>query len=715
MEIRRKRAVGSLRWIMVGTILVPALGFALAAWQHRDRVLALADERIDRSLEISYEQSQRIFQSIDVLLSSVDEITRGRTDQSLRLYEAQLHGRLQQLISAIPDIRSVWLFDIEGKPVATSLLFPAPNLNNSDRDYFVAQRDPNQGLYIGQILIPRVGSEPFFSVSKKRVDSTGEPVGVIAVVISPAIFERFYERLALNTSASYAMIRSDGAILARYPFAASPGLVLSENSGFRRTIRANQDGGRYVTVSGVDGIERKFSVQRLGAYPVYVTSSLEMNAIHREFIDWVLLQLSLGLPLVGMMLGLELIALRRTRELYAEAARRENAENTLRQSQKMEAVGQLTGGIAHDFNNLLTIIIGNLQNLVRQLPADSKQHLRADHALTGANRAAELTRRLLAFSRRQPLDPRPIDANEVVANAAKLLVPSLGERVYIETVRNAGLWLTDADPAEFESAIINLAVNARDAMPLGGRLTIETSNAYLDETYCERFDGLKPGQYVLISVSDEGLGMSAETVERAFEPFYTTKKSGLGTGLGLSQVYGFAKQSGGHVAIYSEINKGTTVHLYLPRSMSLDAVQITPAPNEPARGNGESILLVEDDDDVRRYLRDLLNVLNYRVVEAGGAEAALKVIDDPHSQIDLLLTDVVMPGLNGKDLSIAARKRRPKLKVLFMTGYSRNAIVHHGRLDRGVALIQKPVTENDLSSRVRAILDHPLQDEIQAD
>src|SRR3954453_8985739 len=253
MEVRRKRAVASLRWIMVGTIIVPALGFAVAAWQHRNRILTLADERIDRSLEISYEQSQKVFQSIEVLLSSIGEITRGRTDESLRLYQAELHERLQQLIAFVPDIRSVLLFDREGKPIATSLLFPAPDLNNSDRDYFVAQRNPKQGLYIGQILIPRVGSEPFFSVSKKRLDSTGEPVGVIAVVISPAIFERFYARLALNTSASYAMIRSDGAVLARFPIAASPGLVLSENSGFRRTINANPEGGRYVTVSGVDG------------------------------------------------------------------------------------------------------------------------------------------------------------------------------------------------------------------------------------------------------------------------------------------------------------------------------------------------------------------------------------------------------------------------------------------------------------------------------
>lgn len=708
METRRLRVVRSLKWIMVGTVVIPAVIFGIAARQHRLRIHEVADERIARSLEISLEHAQKVFQTIDILLSSVDEITSGRTDQSLRLDEADLHARLSKLVLSAPDIRSIWLFDKAGKPVVTSLVFPAPqNINNSDRDYFVAQKDPNQGLYVGQILLPRVGSEPFFSVSKKRVDNSAEVVGVAAVVVSPSVFERFYERLARNSSASYAMIRRDGAVLARYPLAAKPGIVLSEGSGFRRTVNAYIEGGRYITVSGVDGIERSFDVRRLGDLPLYVTSSLGVEQQSREFIEWVGLQLAFGIPLLSLLLALEYLALRRTEELYREATLRVDAENALRQSQKLEAVGQLTGGIAHDFNNLLTIIIGNLQNLTRQLPAESKLHLRAEHALTGANRAAALTHRLLAFSRRQPLDPKPIDGNEVVANAAKLLGPSLGERVSIETVGSAGLWLTEADPAELESAIINLAVNARDAMPLGGKLTIETSNAYLDEAYCQKHQDLKPGQYVLISVTDEGTGMSADVLERAFEPFYTTKNPGLGTGLGLSQVFGFARQSGGHVTIYSEPNAGTTVNVYLPRSAAGAAVQISQSPVDAQRGNGETILLVEDDGDVRRHLSDTLTMLNYNVLEADGSQAALKIIENETIKIDLMLTDVVMPGLNGRELSNVALKQRPGLRVLFMTGYSRNAIVHHGRLDEGVALLQKPIMEIELSRRVQALLNTP--------
>jgi len=704
MEARRRLVVRSIKSIMAGTLVVPAVIFCFAAWQHRTRIQEIADERIAHSLDISQEHAQSVFGTVDVLLSSVDAIA-SRTDESLRPDEAELHKRMSRLIESVPDIRSVWLFALTGKPIATSLVFPVPQtLNNADRDYFVAQRDPSQGLYVGQVLLPRIGSEPFFSVSKKQYDSNGQIAGISAVVISPSVFERFFEQLARNSSASYAMIRADGTVLARYPVATKPGIVLSEDSGFRQAVRTNPIRAKYTTVSEVDALQRTFEIQRLGNLPVYVTSSLQVGSLSSEWLQWILLQLAFGVPLVALLLALEYVALRRTEALYREATRRQEVENTLRQSQKMEAVGQLTGGIAHDFNNLLTIIIGNLQMLVRDLPADSKLHTRAEHALSGASRAADLTHRLLAYSRQQPLDPKPINANDVVANAEKLLVPSLGERIKIETVRNAGLWLTEADPGQLESAIINLAVNARDAMPLGGRLTIETSNAYLDDAYCLDHPDLKPGQYVMISVADDGTGMSTETVDRAFEPFYTTKKPGLGTGLGLSQVYGFAKQSGGHVRIYSELNVGTTVHLYLPRSTAATPTHVGQRPSDTKLGNGECILLVEDEDGVRQHLKDTLLGLNYTVLEANGSEASLTILEDRTKRIDLLLTDVVMPGLNGRELSEIAVKQRPGLKVLFMTGYSRNAIVHHGRLDPGRALIQKPITENELSNRIQSLL-----------
>jgi PAS domain S-box-containing protein len=382
-------------------------------------------------------------------------------------------------------------------------------------------------------------------------------------------------------------------------------------------------------------------------------------------------------------------------------------EDALRQSQKMEAVGQLTGGVAHDFNNLLQIIIGNLDTLQRNLPAESARLQRVvRNAMTGAQRAATLTQRLLAFSRRQPLDPKPLDVNLLVNGLSEMVHRTLGETIAVETVLGAGVWRVEADPAELEAAIVNLAVNARDAMSNGGRLTIETSNAYIDEAYVASHTEVVPGQYVAIAVTDTGVGMDAKTVARAFEPFFTTKAVGKGTGLGLSQVYGFVKQSGGHVKIYSEVGYGTTVKLYLPRLATQGAgeEQLEPGPS-PEAGKEETVLVLEDDDEVRAYSVDSLRELGYRVIEAHDGPSALRLLER-QPRVDLLFTDVVLPGgLTGAQVAAQARTLRPELKVLFTTGYARNAIVHQGRLDKGVQLIVKPFSFSDLAAKVRDVLD----------
>lgn len=384
-------------------------------------------------------------------------------------------------------------------------------------------------------------------------------------------------------------------------------------------------------------------------------------------------------------------------------------DEALRQSQKMEAVGQLTGGVAHDFNNLLQIIIGNLETLERTLPEGSgRLHRAVQSAMNGARRAASLTRRLLAFSRRQPLDPKPIDVNVLVTGMSELLHRSLGETIEIETVRAAGLWRVEVDANELEAAILNLAVNARDAMATGGRLTIETANSYIDEAYAAGQAEVTPGQYVAISISDTGEGMNPDTIARAFEPFFTTKPVGRGTGLGLSQVYGFVKQSGGHVKLYSEPGQGTTVRIYLPRwEGDLEAAEPQGDAPIPEGEREETILVVEDDDDVRAFSVESLRELGYRVVEAHDGAAALRLIER-QPRIDLLFTDVVLPGgFTGAQVAAQARAMRPDLKVLFTTGYARNAIVHHGRLDKGVQLLTKPFSFKDLAAKVRDILDNP--------
>lgn len=396
----------------------------------------------------------------------------------------------------------------------------------------------------------------------------------------------------------------------------------------------------------------------------------------------------------------------------AEVARRAEAEEALRQSQKMEAVGQLTGGIAHDFNNLLTVVTGNIGMAQRALEGANVTDARTRRALTGAmkgaERAATLTQRLLAFSRRQPLAPKVLDVDKLVLSMSDLLQRALGELIQLEIVVAPGLWRVEADQNQLENAILNLAVNARDAMPSGGELVIETANARLDENYAASHAEVPPGQYVMIAVTDSGGGMSKAVADRAFEPFYTTKEIGKGTGLGLSMIYGFIKQSGGHIKLYSEEGQGTTVKMYLPRLLrdttdEDESGSLTQSFEMSPRQ--ETILVVEDDDDVRAYTVDCLRELGYRVLEAHDGPSALRLLERQESPVDLLFTDVVMPAMTGRELANEARKRQPHLRVLYTSGYTRNAIVHAGRLDPGVDMIAKPFTFEALAEKVRDALD----------
>ena len=395
-----------------------------------------------------------------------------------------------------------------------------------------------------------------------------------------------------------------------------------------------------------------------------------------------------------------------------EMERRARAEESLRQSQKMEAIGHLTGGVAHDFNNLLTIISGGVELLQRLLTAEplGVNQGRITRALSliaqGADRAAMLTQRLLAFARRQTLDPRPLDANKLVAGMSDLLRRSLGESVSLETVLAGGLWRTVADANQLENALLNLAVNARDAMPDGGKLTIETGNAYLDDLYAAAHDDVAAGQYVMIAVSDTGTGIDKDTLGRVFEPFFTTKDIGQGTGLGLSQVYGFIKQSSGHVKLYSEPGQGTAVKLYLPRTVTEGSVDTTrPDIGAAPGGHGETILVVEDEPAVREHSVTSLRDLGYRVLYAADGHAALRILAR-ESEIEILFTDVGLPGgMTGRQLVEAARIRRPELRVVYTTGYARNAIMHGNVLEPGTELLPKPFSFGALAAKMRAVLE----------
>ena len=410
----------------------------------------------------------------------------------------------------------------------------------------------------------------------------------------------------------------------------------------------------------------------------------------------------------GELVGFAKVTRDVTERMETQRLLRETQEQ-LALAQRMEAVGQLSGGIAHDFNNLLMIIIGNLERAGRdaQGMGEGAANLRRSiaNATRGAQRAAALTQRLLAFSRRQPLNPKVLDLNRYLPGVAEFLKRALGETIETEVIGAPGLWPIEVDVPQLETSLVNVAVNARDAMPNGGKLTVEAFNQTLDMNYCRGNPDVLSGQYALISVSDTGQGMTPDVLARAFEPFFTTKDVGQGTGLGLSQVYGFVKQSGGHVKIYSEAGQGTTVKMYFPRAR--ERAPDVEDEGGVARGDAdrEIILVVEDDKDVRAYLIETLRDLNYRAIGAQDAVAALGILEQPSNKIHLMLTDVVMPGMNGRELFRRARELRPGLKVLFMSGYSRNAVVHHGRVDLDVQLIQKPVSLQDLAARIRDMLD----------
>ena len=703
MRARRDAALRLLKTMLAASIVIPVALFSYASWINYQDAIAHADEQLTASLNILSEHASKVFQSIDLAVTSVDAIAGDLPDEQIKARQEALHYQLSKLEKALATVDAIFIADRNGRALASSAIFPLPpDTSVADRDYFQAQAERNAGTYVGAVLQSRATKERFFGVSRRRPADDGQFTGIIMVSVVPKVFTEFYKQLAGDTSASFSLARSDGAILARYP--APPGDVthFGPDSEFIRNIGRQPERG-IVTTTSIDGTQRRIAYRKLGYSDLYVSDGLPTDEIYSRWIRLMASHLIFGIPATLFLFGLVLLTIRRTQAFYAEAERREVAEQALRQSQKMEAVGQLTGGVAHDFNNLLTIIIGNL-GIAKRGVVEARAERALNNALVGAERAAQLTQRLLAFSRRQPLNPRVLDVNKLIVSISDLLVRTLGENIELESIGAAGLWKVEADASELESTLLNLALNARDAMPEGGKLTIETSNAYLDEGYCQQHAGVAPGQYILIAVTDNGGGMSAETIDRAFEPFFTTKEAGKGTGLGLSQVYGFMKQSEGHVKIYSESGEGTTIKLYLPRRDGNEAAHSVDEPVSSERGRNETILIVEDDDGVRQYASEILRDLNYQIIEAKDSATALRLLD-ADKKFDLLLTDVVLPGKNGRELATEVERRRPGTKVIFMTGYSRNAIVHHGRLDPGTALIQKPLIERVLAQKIRQILD----------
>ena len=709
-----------LRALLAASIVLPILIFAGISWVAFHRHFQDARDRLDTTLGVIYEHALKVFETFELTARYTDELFEGVSDEEIVASHATYHQRLKVLIDTLPQLRDLWVIDRNGRPLVSGTIFPLPaHLDVSGRDYFAFHRDnPTSTLFISEVIQSQAANRRAIVIARRRDDPTGGNGfnGAMTTAIAPEYFNDYYATLPMRQSSFAALVREDGTILARHPDLGRRPARLAPQTPIFAAIAAAPQRGMLTATSPFDAIERMVAYRRLPRHGVYVIAGLEVRAVVHDWMMTMLGHLLFGVPATITMVLLAWIALRRTRResmayarLHEEVAQRELTENALRQAQKMEAVGRLTGGIAHDFNNLLTAILGNVDLAALRLTnADERVRRNLASAREASHRAVTLVNRLLAYSRQHPLEAKTVDVNRLVQGMSDLVRRAIGETITVETALAAGLWKTALDPNQLESTILNLVINAKDAMPEGGRLTIETANVTLDDDYgAARGEALAAGAYVMLAITDTGSGMSRDVMDHAFEPFFTTKPTGMGTGLGLSMVYGFVKQSRGHVTIASEIGRGTTVKIYFPRSKErkerIDQSTHDPVPLAPARHSGATVLIVEDDEEVMRFATEVLRDSGYRVVTARDGASALRLIERD-ADIALLFTDVVLPGgMHGRQLAATASARRPGLKVLFATGYSRN-VLRQDRVDPGIELLTKPFTYEALARKVQQVL-----------
>ncbi|MGC2777338.1 MAG: ATP-binding protein [Bradyrhizobium sp.] len=699
MQTAQRKSLTMLRWMMVASLALPVALFMVAAYVSYGATCEEADRDIRRSLDVVHEHALKVFETIDRSLSEIDEIVRGLSEADIKAREPALHARLRQLADSLPQLKSAWVFDATGRPLVNSMIYPAPDMSFADRDYFNAHVRDSAGTFIGARLTPRApypGAD-FFSISRRRQSDDGSFTGVIQASVLPDYFEHFYARIGRAPGSYFALRRFDGLMLARLPAAAKAGGGVPASAA---------DTERLVTeTSPVDVTERRVGYQRLAGYPVYVSAGLETATIRDRWLSTMGRHLIFGVPATALLFVFLTLARRRTEHLYVEAARRLEAEDALRHGQRMEALGQLTGGVAHDFNNLLTVIRASADLLRRPNLPDERRQRYIDAISDTVARASKLTSQLLAFARRQALKPEVFDIGRSVVTLRDMTKTLVGSRIEVVTSVPDEPCYVNADAGQFETALINMAVNARDAMAGQGLLSIAVAAEADLPTPVAPHDR-PPLGYVAIAVRDTGVGIPQEQVGRIFEPFFTTKTIGQGTGLGLSQVFGFAKQSGGEIGVLSEPGSGATFTLYLPRVAGVSG----PTPTDPEQpvaigGDGMAVLVVEDNIDVGRSATEALAELGYRTTLVDNANDALEELISGMTRFDVVFTDVVMPGMSGLEFAEEIRRLELNVPVVLASGYS-HVLAQQGT--HGFELLRKPYSIEELSRVLRKVVPVPL-------
>jgi two-component system NtrC family sensor kinase len=699
--------------MMAASLALPIALFAIAASISYTSTRDIADREIERTLDVVHEHALKVFETIDRSLAELNEVVRGVPDDTIRAREPALHRRLKRLTDSLPQLKSAWIFDADGKALVNSLVSPPPELSFADRDYFYAHVDQSIGTFIGTALAPRPPYQGarFFGVSRRRESDDGRFIGVIQASVLPEYFESFYARIGADPGSFFAMGRTDGAMLTHFP-RLDHDIGLDPTGPVGREIAARPEHGLITVAWPSDGIERRIGYRRVAEYPIYVSAGLETSAIRARWLATMGQHLVFGLPATALLFLLLALAFRRTQQIQAEAARRREAEEALKHSQRLEALGQLTGGVAHDFNNLLTVIRASVDLLNRPQLTEERRQRYITAIADAVGRAAKLTSQLLAFARRQTLKPEVFDVGERMQSLQDMLAPLLGSAIEIAMRLPAEPCLVRADAGQFETALINMATNARDAMQGKGRITFTVEPATTVPAALAGASSSRPPAnhgFVSVTVSDTGIGIPAARLGRIFEPFFTTKQVGHGTGLGLSQVFGFARQSGGEVTVTSEVGHGSTFSLYLPR-VPPELLPQRQAPNTaPAvAGSGMSVLVVEDNIELANFAADGLTELGYSITLVDNATDALAELVLDADRFDVVFSDVVMPGMTGLDLAQAIRDRGIDVPVVLTTGYSQ-ALSQDGVA--GFDLVQKPYSIEELSrvlhraTRIRRVRD----------